>query len=151
MWPVFFCSNLALTPPLDALFLPVPLAARTIARMPTEPLEIERVFGIGSQGVLRLKGPLTAENLVDFQNAMRRESAPTMILDLSDVPYIDSAGLGSLVGAYISGHKSGRRIALTGVNERVLHLFEITRVEQLFLIFPNLWDAIEALSSSGHA
>ena len=107
--------------------------------------------GAGGQGVLRLKGPLTAENLSEFQNAVRRENSPTIILDLTDVPYIDSAGLGSLVGAYISGHKSGRRIALTGVNERVLHLFEITRVEQLFLIFPSLWDAIEALSNSGHA
>jgi anti-sigma B factor antagonist len=120
--------------------------------MPSEPLEIERVFGaVGGQGVLRLRGPLTAENLADFQNAVRRENAPTMILDLAEVPYIDSAGLGSLVGAYISGQKSGRRMALTGVNERVLHLFEITRVEQLFLIFPSLWDAIEALSNSGHA
>jgi anti-sigma B factor antagonist len=120
--------------------------------MATEPLEVEHVFGgVGGQGVLRLRGPLTAENLPDFQNAVRRENAPTMILDLTEVPYIDSAGLGSLVGAYISGQKSGRRIALTGVNERVLHLFEITRVEQLFLIFPSLWDAIEALSNSGHA
>ena len=120
--------------------------------MAGEPLEVEHVFGAtGVQGVLRLKGPLTAENLADFQNAVRRENAPTMILDLSEVPYIDSAGLGSLVGAYISGQKSGRRIALTGVNDRVLHLFEITRVEQLFLIFPSLWDAIEALSNSGHA
>lgn len=130
----------------------VEVSTLRIPRMAGEPLEVEHVFGAtGGQGVLRLKGPLTAENLADFQNAVRRENAPTMILDLSEVPYIDSAGLGSLVGAYISGHKSGRRIALTGVNDRVLHLFEITRVEQLFLIFPSLWDAIEALSNSGHA
>ena len=48
--------------------------------MAGEPLEVEHVFGAtGGQGVLRLKGPLTAENLADFQNAVRRENAPTMI------------------------------------------------------------------------
>jgi anti-anti-sigma regulatory factor len=45
----------------------------------------------------------------------------------------------------------GRRVILTGVNARVLKLFEITKVEQLFLIFPDVHTAIEALSSSGNA
>ena len=48
------------------------------------------------QEVLALRGPLTAINAPIFQNAMRREEpADTIILDLSDVPYVDSAGLGS--------------------------------------------------------
>ena len=91
------------------------------------------------------------ENLPPFQNAVRREDAPTMILDFTDVPYIDSAGLGTLVSSYISHHKTGRRIVLTGVNDRVLKLFEITKVESLFLMFPSVWDAIEALTGSGSA
>ena len=103
------------------------------------------------QGVLRLKGPLTTGNLSSFQSAVLGERAITMILDLSEVPYIDSAGLGSLVSAYISRQKAGRRLVLTGVNKRVLKIFEITRVESLFLIFPTLWDALEALTSAGTA
>ena len=120
--------------------------------MESERLEVQRLFADeGGGGVLRLIGPLTTNNLADFQNAVRREQVPTIILDLSHVPYIDSAGLGSLVGAYVSGLKSGRRIILTGVNERVLNLLEITRMDKLFLIFPSLTDAIEALSNSGNA
>jgi anti-sigma B factor antagonist len=120
--------------------------------MPTEPLVIERLEGaIDGQGVLRLKGPLTTENLSPFQNAVRSENAPTVFLDLSDVPYMDSAGLGSLVSAFVSCHKAGRRVVLSGVNPRVLKLFEITKVESLFLIFPTLWDAIEALTTAGRA
>ena len=115
--------------------------------MASEPLQIERL----DRGVLSLHGPLTMENVSPFMNAVRREDAPTMILDLTNVPYLDSSGLGSLVSACTTCTKAGRRMALTGVNERVQHLFEITRVEQLFLIFPSLWDAIEALSNSGHA
>src|SRR5882672_2629691 len=111
--------------------------------MPTEPLEIERV----DQGVLSLHGPLTMENVSPFLNAVRRENCSTMILDFSNVPYVDSSGLGSLVSAYTSCLKTGRRVALTGVNKRVMKVFEITKTEPIFLMFPTLTDALEALSN----
>ena len=91
------------------------------------------------------------ENVTPFLNAVRRENAPTMILDLSGVPYLDSSGLGSLVSACTSAAKAGRRIALAGVNHRVLKVFEITKVEQIFLMFPTLSDAIEGLTNAGSA
>ncbi len=92
------------------------------------------------------------ENVHPFQAALRREeNAESVILDLSEVPYLDSSGLGSLVSAYVSRQKAGRRVALSGVNERVFRLFEITKVESLFLIFPTLDDAVAALSSSAQA
>src|ERR1700692_2614251 len=100
--------------------------------MASEPLEIERL----DRGVLSLHGPLTMENVSPFMNAVRREDAPTMILDFSGVPYLDSSGLGSLVSACTSCAKSGRRMALTGINKRVHKVFEITKVEQVFLILP---------------
>jgi anti-sigma B factor antagonist len=115
--------------------------------MASEPLEIERV----DRGVLSLRGPLTVDNVSPFLNAVRRESARTMILDLSGVPYLDSSGLGSLVSAYTSCQKAGRRIALTGVNKRVLRVFEITKTEPIFLMFPTLADAIEAFTNAGTA
>jgi anti-sigma B factor antagonist len=118
----------------------------------TDPLEVERYLGdVAGQGVLCLKGPLTAENLLPFQHAIRRESSPTVVLDFSDVPYVDSAGLGSLVSAYISRHKEGRRMVLSGVNPRVLKLFEITKTENLFLIFPTVEDAMSALDHAASA
>jgi anti-sigma B factor antagonist len=120
--------------------------------MESEPLVVERMFPeVGGQGVLVLKGPLTANNTSSFQNAVRRENARTLILDLTEVPYIDSSGLGSLVGAYVSSHKAGQQVVLTGVNDRVAKLFEISRLEPLFLIFPNLETALEALSNPGQA
>jgi len=120
--------------------------------MPTEPLTIERLSAQEGPRVLCLSGPLTLENLSSFQNAIRREeNVATVILDLTDVPYIDSSGLGSLVSAYVTRQKATRRIALSGVNERVLKLFETTKVEPLFLIFPTLEDAITALTTAAEA
>jgi anti-sigma B factor antagonist len=115
--------------------------------MATEPLEVERL----DRGVLSFRGPLTMENVTPFLNAVRRENAPTMILDLTGVPYLDSSGLGSLVSASTSCTKAGRRLALTGVNKRVMKVFEITKMEQVFLMFPTLSDAIEAFTNAGTA
>ena len=42
-------------------------------------------------------------------------------------------------------------MALTGVNKRVLKVLEITKVEQVFLMFPTLGDAIEAFTNAGTA
>jgi anti-sigma B factor antagonist len=115
--------------------------------MASEPFEIEHV----DRGVLSLHGPLTMENVSPFLNAIRRENARTVILDFSGVPYVDSSGLGSLVSAYTSCQKAGRRVALTGVNKRVMKVFEITKVEEIFLMFPTLSDALEAFTNAGTA
>ncbi|HTW31059.1 MAG TPA: STAS domain-containing protein [Candidatus Sulfotelmatobacter sp.] len=115
--------------------------------MASEPLQIERL----DRGVLTLSGPLTMENVTPFLNAVRRENASTMILDMTGVPYLDSSGLGSLVSACTSCAKAGRRIALTGVNKRVQKVFEITKVERVFLMFPTLADALEAFTNAGTA
>ena len=101
--------------------------------------------------MLFLRGPLTMENVAQFKTAVQRQEAPKMILDLSEVPYIDSIGLGTLVTAYVSFQKAGRFMALAGVNDRVSNLFEITRVQNLFLTFPNVWEAIDALAKAGRA
>jgi len=115
-------------------------------------MTVERIGVFNGQGVLCLRGPLTKENVLPFQNAVRREdTSDTMIIDLSEVPYIDSSGLGSLVTVYLSRQKKGQRVALSGVNERVFRLFEITKLESFFLIFPTLDSALAALNGAAEA
>ena len=120
--------------------------------MATNALTVERLGPGGGPGILCLHGPLTMDNVLSFLHAVRREeSAESMVLDLTEVPYIDSSGLGSLVSACISRQKAGRRVALSGVNDRVFRLFEITKTESLFLIFPTIEEAIAALSGAAQA
>jgi len=70
-----------------------------VIEMQSESLTIERFEGANyEQRVLRLIGPLTASTALPFQNTLRGENSATIILDLSRVPYMDSAGLGSVVG-----------------------------------------------------
>src|SRR5689334_21476022 len=90
-------------------------------------LQIERLGNVKGQSVLCFRGPLTIENVSLFQGAIRREeSFSTVILDLSDVRYIDSTALGALVSAYVSRQKLGRRVVLSGASERVSKMPKIT-------------------------
>src|SRR6267378_1269879 len=97
-------------------------------------------------------GPLRVQVLAPhFDRAVHHESAETMILDLSDVPYIDSVGLGSLVAACVSHQKTGRCLVLTGVKPRVRKVMEITKVNDFFVTFGTTWEAVEALANTGSA
>lgn len=95
---------------------------------------------------MRLEGPLTLTNVFGFQAPVGSDESPFLILDLSAVPYIDSAGIGSLVGANVSRQRNGRRLALVGVNERVMNALKITNVGQFFTIFPTLAEAEESFA-----
>ena len=54
------------------------------------------------------------------------------ILDLADVPYIDSAGLGLIVSHYVRCQGREVRLVLAGVNPRVIQLLEMTKVDEFF-------------------
>lgn len=115
-------------------------------------LTVERFSGVtDGQRILMLHGPITLETVTYFERAVRNEWAETMILDLANVPYIDSVGLGSLVAANVSHQKTGRCLVLTGVTPRVTKVLEITHVEKFFMFFNTTWEAAEALANTGTA
>jgi anti-sigma B factor antagonist len=115
------------------------------AQMPQEPLTVEDLSVPNSgQCVLRLRGPILISNFFQFQSLVRGSTAPSMILDLTDVPYIDSAGIGALVGAYVTHQKQGRSLALVGVTQRVRNTMQVTRVEQFFRFFATMAEAQSA-------
>ena len=120
--------------------------------MSSQELTVERFDGVAEdQRILLLHGPLTIETSNQFERAVRNERAETMILDLSDVPYIDSVGLGALVTTYVSHQKTGRYVVLTGVKKRVLKVLEVTNVANFFMMFETTWQAVEALANTGDA
>ena len=98
--------------------------------------------------ILKLIGPLTIQTLFDFQNVVRQEASQPIILDLSQVAYMDSAGLGCVVSAFTSCQRSHRAFAITGVAERIKSLFAITRVDGLLPCFDSLEAAEAAVKNS---
>lgn len=104
----------------------------------------------GAEGrrILRLTGPLTIHTLFNLQDAVRKEATPELILELSGVPYVDSAGLGALMAVYVGVQKTNGKLALAGMNEQLKALAEMTRVIQFFQIYPTIQDAEAALSKA---
>lgn len=120
--------------------------------MAAQELTVERYAGVADgQRVLLFRGPLTLETSSQFSRVVRSEDAETMILDMANVPYIDSVGLGALVSAQVSSQKTGRCMVLAGVNARVLKVMDITNVKGMFMTFPTTWQAVEALANTGSA
>lgn len=85
-----------------------------------------------NQRILELEGPLVLTTMFEFQSMIRADQSQTLIIDFTKVPYVDSAGIGALVGAYVTRQHSGRRLALVGVSNRVRDALKVTRVEQFF-------------------
>jgi anti-sigma B factor antagonist len=80
--------------------------------------------------IFRLAGPLTLGNLFDFQAALRTEPQPrTTGLDLSEVPYMDSAAMGTIVNYYVHCQKEGTALVVAGISSRVMELFKLTKVD----------------------
>ncbi|WP_035348983.1 STAS domain-containing protein [Edaphobacter aggregans] len=91
--------------------------------------------------VIKLTGPLTLKNIFEFQKNLAADPPQLTVFDLSDVPYMDSAGIGVLINYYVSAEKHGRRMALAGVNERVEALLDMTKVRNLLRSFPTTAEA----------
>ena len=69
-----------------------------------------------------------------------------IVLNLADVSYIDSAGVGTLVGLYASAENAGSKIAIAGLTGRVKDVLQITKLVTVFHTFAT---AEEALSNIG--
>jgi len=90
--------------------------------------------------VLPLKGeidlhvsPIVTASLT----AMIEKKPESVVIDLSDVTYIDSAGLAALIQAMQKVEDYGGKFLLAGLQETVRSIFEISRLDQVFQIFPD--------------
>jgi anti-anti-sigma factor len=91
--------------------------------------------------ILKLTGPFTLTAVFDFQAEIRKDPPRVLILDLTDVPYMDSASLGSVLGLHVSCQKEGRYYAMVGVSDRLKTIFKVSGVDGLLSIYPSVAEA----------
>jgi anti-anti-sigma factor len=116
--------------------------------MRDEPLTMSAVPGSeASVTILKLQGPLTLQGIFAFQHELAQHKPQLLIIDLTESPYMDSAGLGSLMNGYVSAEKNGRRLLLAGANHRVSALLETTKVDQILKNYPTAADAEASVRS----
>lgn len=115
--------------------------------MPSDKLVVESSPGSSGESIVKLTGPLVLNTLFGFQDTMQQQTAPVTLIDLNGVPYVDSAGLGSLVKFFVSYKRHSRKLILIAPSEQVQSLMAMTRVETLFEIYPTMADAERAATA----
>jgi len=104
--------------------------------------------------VLRLQGRFATgqDSLYLHTKAeeLKTSGCAKILVDFSDVDYVDSTGIGFLIGIYTSVTKSPNgKFALVNANRRVRDVLELTRLAQVIQMYPNEAAALEALGAGG--
>lgn len=100
----------------------------------------------GEVTVLDLSGRLE----IGEGSAMLRESlhkipsGAKVVINLTDVPFIDTSGLGEFVSGHTRAQSEGTHLKLAGIPERVKKLFQMTGLDKILEIYDNEEDAIQS-------
>jgi anti-sigma B factor antagonist len=106
----------------------------------------------GDVTLLDLKGKMTLgegdELLKDKINSLAMQGRRKIVLNLAEVPYIDSAGLGEIVRTYTTISRQGGALKLLNLTKRIEDLLSITKLLTVFETYDNEADAVRSFSSS---
>ncbi|HNW46901.1 MAG TPA: STAS domain-containing protein [Thermotogota bacterium] len=96
--------------------------------------EEKRVIVYISGDIDAYHSPKLKEEMDTFVNGELSDIA----LDLSDVPYIDSAGLGTLVSILRETRNAKKALKLVGLRQNIKRIFEMTRLDKIFDVYDTL-------------
>jgi anti-sigma B factor antagonist len=100
--------------------------------------------------IIALNGDIDLESspkLRDFLKPKASAKTARLLLDFTQVNYIDSSGLATLIEYFQSVQSSGGKLALACLNPRVKNVFEIVRLEQIFSLYADIPAALAALKT----
>ena len=107
---------------------------------------------IGDVLILDVKGRITLgegdELLKDKVNSLLNQGLKKIVLNLAEVPYIDSAGLGEIVRTYTTVSRQGGSLKLLSLTKRITDLLAITKLLTVFETFESENDAVQSFSSA---
>lgn len=109
----------------------------------------------GDVSILELEGNITLGEasgaLRDAVKSVFASGAKNVLLDLAGVYYIDSAGLGELVGCYATAGNKGARLKLLNLQKKVEGLMQITKLITVFDVYEDRAEAIRSFHVTGAA
>jgi anti-sigma B factor antagonist len=105
-------------------------------------VDIKRVNG---DALILLEGELDAYHSIEFKEKMMeiiQGDGQKIFIDMNDLNYIDSAGLGALVSLLKRASENSKELRLFGLRGNVKKVFELTRLNMVFKIFDTLEEAM---------
>lgn len=107
---------------------------------------VKQVRDFGKATVVWLTGDVDLYRSPEVRAALMEVTgrrAPVLIVDLTDVPHMDSSGVATLVEALQRIKRYAGRLVLVGLQERVQSVFEIAKLTELFEIKSQLAEALD--------
>lgn len=110
---------------------------------------------VGDVVVLDMKGRVMLgegdEILKDKVNSLLNQGRKKIVLNLAEVPYIDSAGLGEVVRTFTTVSRQGGSLKLLNLTKRITDLLAITKLLTVFDTYDSENDAVQSFSASAKA
>lgn len=98
----------------------------------------------GTPSVAKLDGRLVLETVTGFLQTMRPQTSPSLILDMSGVSFLDSAGVGALVQLFVHRRNQGQKFALAGLSGQGTAVMQVSGLVKLLPIFASVAEAEHA-------
>jgi anti-sigma B factor antagonist len=105
--------------------------------MAANPIPIELGFEVikdSEETLVRCNGRIVSATVQEFRSTVRDLIPATrrIVLDLTDVTYMDSSGLGALVSIYLTAKRQNCELKLINLNQRLKELFRLTKLASIF-------------------
>jgi anti-sigma B factor antagonist len=113
-----------------------------ILLMPPFTLDVEKTAGSTADvAVYELKGKLSLETVAGFIPKLRTEPAPHVVLDMSGVSFLDSAGVGALVSLFVSRRNQGKSFALAALPPQATAVITVAGLQKLLPVSKTVEEA----------
>jgi anti-sigma B factor antagonist len=107
---------------------------------------------VGDVAILTLKGRIIGssdtEQLHDEVQCLLKENVKKIVVDLNEVEWMGSLGVGCLMHDLISARNAGGDLRLARLTEKVKSLFKITKLETVVLIYDSVEQAVRSFESN---
>lgn len=108
-----------------------------------------RIRQEGPISLLDVSGSLTSFEIGAFRESITRllkQGRTQMLLNLKELQYLDSSGIGELARSYVSVVKQGGQMKVVGLSPKVDEVLKITQLYQVFPEFPTEEEAMQSFS-----
>jgi anti-sigma B factor antagonist len=108
-------------------------------------LELEKLSASDESNlVTRLNGKLSLETVHNFIQTLRPEPTAHLVLDMSGVSFLDSAGVGALVSLFVHRRNLGKTFAIAGLTRQGMAVLQVAGLVKLLPNFPTVEAALAA-------
>jgi len=117
------------------------LSSRIRAGLTIQPIRLDlenQTSGSADIYAARLTGKLSLETVHDFLCMARSEPASFLVLDLSGVSFLDSAGVGALVSLFFSRRSAGKRLALVALAPQGIAVLQVSGLISLLPLYDSV-------------